>query len=286
MQYELGDATQARVFRDGMIAFRLGPAHPSYDVDFVAWLNANVRLMNAHLACLHAAMGFPPILRSAVVTAWTSLQVEFESGAFAAMTDASSGGTILALHDARRTFQSGVWDWRFERGGSLIAIPRAAVHRSFELLDRILLRPGRDAVLLRAEMLLRGKAALIDQDMSGALTNAWTAMEGILGDLLHRYLEREAERPVPGPGKFINRRRRDFLEGAEMTVRHVAEVLSLLDILPFPLYEATLKCAKARNNWLHAEMVPPMEIANLAITAGGELFEQAEGIPLHLLPTS
>jgi hypothetical protein len=86
LQYQLGDGAQARVFRDGMIAFRLGPAHPSYDVDFFAWLNATVRLMNAHLACLHAAMGFPPILRSAVVTAWTSQQVEFEYGAFAAMT--------------------------------------------------------------------------------------------------------------------------------------------------------------------------------------------------------
>lgn len=270
-----------------MFAFRLGPDQPAYDDDFQGWLNACVRLMNAHLACLHAAMGFPPILPSAVVTTWTSMQVDFESGSFAAMTDARTGGTVLALYDARRTFQVGVWDWRFERGGSLIAIPREELRRSFGLLEDLLARPSKDGVLLRAEMLLRAKVALIDEDPSGALTNAWTAIEGILGDLFCRYLNSEEGRPIPGgSGKFINRRRRDFLEGSQMTVRHVTEVLSLLDILSFPLYGAVLKCAKARNNWLHTETVPPVEIANLAIAACGELFEQAEGVPLHLVPAS
>lgn len=287
LSYELPEGIHAHAFRDGMIAFRLGPGHPRHEGDFFAWSNLSVRLMNAHLGCLHAALGYPPIFRSAVVTLWTATQIEFNSGAFLAMSDTSSGGTVLALHHARRTFESGAWDWRFERGGSLRAVPRDKLVRSFELLECLLKRPGNEAALLRAEMLLRSKSALMDQDPSGALTNAWTAIEGLLGDLLGRYLDQEADRPTPaGAGKFINRKRRDFFEGSEMTVRHVAEVLSLLDIVSFDVYQAILRCARARNNWLHTETLPAHEVAAQAITTCGQLFEQAEGIPLHLLPAA
>jgi hypothetical protein len=93
-------------------------------------------------------------------------------------------------------------------------------------------------------------------------------------------------RGAPYQWTVNNRSRREFLEGSEMTVRHVCEVLSLLDILPFPLYQAVLRCAKARNNWLHKETLPPMEVATLAVTACGELFEQAENLPLQVLPAS
>ena len=137
--------------------------------------------------------------------------------------------------------------------------------------------------------MVRARVALVDGDASGALTNAWTATEGMLGDLLKRHLDEQADRPVEGfpPGnapKFVNSNRRDFFESAEMTARNVVELLSLVDWLPFHLYRTARQCATARNKWLHAEEEPSTEVAVAALEAAGELFELLEGVPLRVLP--
>jgi hypothetical protein len=157
------------------------------------------------------------------------------------------------------------------------------VQRSFELLSDLLRRPNEHAVLLRAELLLRAKVALSDLDYVGALTNAWTASEGMLGDLLSTYLD-ENENREGIAAKFVNKGRRDFLVGsADVTVRHKMEVLSLLDRLPFPLYAGLRRCSKARNGWLHSETEPSGEVSILALRTAGELFELLEDIPLHVI---
>ncbi|MDX6721118.1 MAG: hypothetical protein QOJ63_3372 [Solirubrobacteraceae bacterium] len=237
------------------------------------------------------------------------MQVEFESGEFTAMADASSGGTVLALYGARtarvgpnpkavqaqydddeqrRGSPGEAWDWRFQRGGSLIAVGLDRVEQSMALLGELLDRPSTEVVLLRAEMLLRARVALMDGDSSGSLTNAWTAMEGLLGDLLCRVLDNSQDRDVMddsgAPAQFINSKRRKFFKSSAMTIRHVAELLSLLDVLPFHLYQATITCARARNDWLHTEKPPPAEIASLGIRTCGELFELLEEVPLQLQP--
>jgi len=140
--------------------------------------------------------------------------------------------------------------------------------------------------LLRAELLHRAKAAIMDQDRGGALTNAWMAIEGLLGDEFKRYLDDNEDRtgaidPSGNAVKFIDRKRRDFLEGAEMTARLTAEFLSLADRLPFHLYRATVRCGKARNDWLHAQKGVSHEDAHAALLAAGELFELVEGVPLR-----
>ena len=286
MEATLPHGIRARAFRDGMIAFVLGSAAPAYDDDFSAWLEAGVRLMNAHLACLSAAIGNPADSRCAVVTPWTAMQVKFETGSFTGMTDASTGGTMFALYDARRVGPVMEWDWRYDRARHLV-ITSEQMERSFELLHDLLGRTTRDEVLLRADLLLRAKAAHLDLDPSGALTNAWTAIEGMLGDLFGRYLDEHKDRPTgDAQTVFINSDRRKFLEGADITSRHLAEFLSLVDRLPFNLYRVVLQSAKARNAWLHSETAPSFEQARDAIDAAGELFELLEGVPLALVTRS
>ena len=48
---ELPDGVRCRVFRDGMLAYELAP-----DADLERRMSRGVRLMNAHLACLHAVL--------------------------------------------------------------------------------------------------------------------------------------------------------------------------------------------------------------------------------------
>ena len=115
----LPTGAQARVFRDGMIASVLGAAAPSYEEDFQQWLGTGLRVMNAHLACLHAALE-PFLFRSAVVTPWTTMQVRFKSGDLLGMTDASSGGTLIALYKARTATVMQADDWRFQRRSPVV----------------------------------------------------------------------------------------------------------------------------------------------------------------------
>jgi hypothetical protein len=288
VERDLSEGVRCRVFRDGEIAFVLGDREPSRDSDFQSWLYYGVRLMNAHLACLHAAA--PPVFTADVVTPWKIMQVEFESGALTSMNPLDDV-SVVSLNLARRPDSEptvGVVDWRYFRVSPIVTTDTA--ERSLDLFRALLERPGRGAVLLRAELLVRAKVAFVENDFSGALTNAWTAAEGMLGDLLRAYLDKHKDRPSGmdeqgNPLKFINADRRTWLEGADMTVRHTMEFLSLLDLLPFDLYRGARRSSTARNGWLHLERQPTYDDAENAIRLSGRLFELLEGIPLHVLGT-
>ncbi len=279
---ELPEGVRCRVFRDGMLAYEFGP-----EADFERWMSRGVRLMNAHLACLHAVLD--PMFKSSIVTLWNTMQVEFESGTFIAMNARGDGGAALALYFARRptsVFAADTADWRYSRVGQPIS--EASIQQSLALLDRLLDGPAREARLLRAELLVRAKVALADLDASGGLTNAWTAVEAMLGDLFRRYLDENADRPVGtdsagNPLKFIAGSRRSFLGGRDVTVRHTLEFLSLVDRLSFAHYREALRCSKARNEWLHTGKEPAADIAYAAIRLAGELFEILHDVPLHVL---
>jgi len=299
VEANLSDGVRARAFRDGMIAFALGPDGPGYETEFMAWELSLVRLMNAHLACLQSTVPEPGLIWSSVVTIWSSLQVKFPAGSVTGASTGSAGPAALELYNAR-TVLSGPHDWRLMRG-PLIAIPADAMEASFALLGDLLLRPCETGqtdlvtrpALFRAELLQRAKASLFNLDTTGALTNAWTASEGMLGDLMARYLDETENRPAGQDAdgndlKFMTLRRRNFFASGLWTIRHTMEFLSLVDRLSFPLYRDAHECSRARNDWMHYEKVPSNDVASMAIRVAGELFESLEGVPLrmHGKPTS
>lgn len=289
---ELTGGLRVRVFRDGMIAFSVGDATPRFDKGELpngeaihGWFERGVRLANAHLACLAAAIKEPLLAPSDVATLWSILQVDFGSGKFQAATEYTTGGTRVALWSARQG--GNLDDWRFFRGRPLVTTEQ--IERSFQLLDALLVRPDETTALLRAEMLFRATSALVHNDWTGALMSAWTATESLLGDLFSHYLVEQRKREngqdfMGNTHDFIERRREEWLKGTDVTVRHTMEFLSLLGVLPFQTYLAARHCSKARNNWVHKSEEPPPETAWLAVWTLGELFELAEGVPLQVTP--
>jgi hypothetical protein len=148
--------------------------------------------------------------------------------------------------------------------------------------------PTAPSALLRAEMLFRATSSLVERDWSGALVNAWTASEGLLGDRLARYLQENEHREIGldalgNKHDFIEKNRSKWLKGSDMTVRHTMELLSLLGLLPFELYLHLRECPTARNRWIHGEAEPSAESAHLTVSSLGELFELVEGVPLRVL---
>ncbi len=289
MEASLPSGVRSRVFRDGEIVFALGPDGPTYEGAFNEWMQTLVRLMNAHLWCLRASIPPPGLLSgSSVVTIWATLQVDFDTGRFFAASTGQHGPMALELNDARRAL-TGQVDWRLNRGSRIV--PTESVQRSFDLLSELLNLPHRPETsdllkrpaLFRAELLQRAAVAAFDQDFTGALTNAWTACEGMLGDLMRRCLDETITRDAGTDDNgnrlgFMKSDRRKFFEGGEWTIRHTMEFLSLVDRLPYQTYREARQCSKARNNWLHYETVPSEEIATNALKLAGDLFALVEGV--------
>jgi hypothetical protein len=289
---ELTGGISVRVFRDGMVAFSLGDATPRWDEGalptngtFHNWLEKGVRLANAHLACLAAVIKSPLMVPSNVATLWSILQVDFESGKFRGATEYTTGGTRVALWSARQG--GNLDDWRFFRGRPLVTTEQ--IEQSLQLLDSLLGRPDETTALLRAEMLFRATSALVHRDLTGALMNAWTASEALLGDLFSRYLQEQcgcesAQDFLGNTHDFMERGRKAWLTGTDVTVRHTMEFLSLLGVLPLRPYLAARHCSTARNNWVHKGKEPSPETAWLAVWTLGELLESVEGVSLQVTP--
>ena len=272
-----------------MVAFVLGDRAPSRSDDLDSWRYYGVRLMNAHLACLHTVAS--ALFTADVVTPWNIMQVVFDGGDLTEMNpldDLWTASLAMARNPNSRP-TAGILDWRYFRVAPILDTD--AAKQSFDLFAALLARPNRDAVLLRAELLVRAKVSFVENDFSGALTNAWTAAEGMLGDLLRAYLDENEDRASGKDEdgnllKFINGERRKWLEGAEMTVRHTMEFLSLLDVLPLGLYRDARRSSKTRNDWLHLQKQPTYDDAEIAIRLAGRLFELLEGVPLNVLGPS
>ena len=282
---ELPCGIRFRAFRDGMLVFDLAswsprpsPNAPGLSEDFeaeVEYQTAAVRLMNAHLACLQTATDWP--LKPTVLTPGRVMRVTFADGSFQGGGGADRTAGLELFFARSRVLDPTDWRLRFGQRG----ISKEAMGRSIELLGELLGRPHQDTVLLRTELLYRSVAAYGDHDHSAALVHAWTATEGLMAARLGAYLDEEADRPTDRPGKFINGNRKGFLTH-DLEARVTAEVLSLIDRIPFALYRGIRDSAKTRNDWLHSQKKVTSGDAENAIRTAEQLFELVEGVSLQM----
>lgn len=271
----LPPAIRFRAYRDGMLAFDLGswgdPVRLSdaSTENFEAVAEYQVRcarLMNAHLACIHTAgsAGAKPT----VLTPDRVMSVRWTDGRF------QSGGAAMAMSfELWRARGQGLssTDWRLV--GRHEVISTEAINDSIELLRALLERPEQGTVLLRAELIYRSAAAYSDHDASAALVHAWTAAEGLLGDLLANYLDSRDD---------LNHERKRYLKSSNVNARVTAEILSLAGRLPAALYEGIERARKRRNRWLHSQERVTSEDAERAIQTAQQLFELVEGVRLQM----
>lgn len=284
---DLPDGLRSRVHRDGLLAYDFGSSPDGSDA-FAAHA-ARVQIINAHLACLKASliseMYVAPATRESVIGMTTDEAWAFSGGIVAASGDI--GMMMMALSRARLEQPTG-GDWRLTRIGRTVA--EDEIERSYVLLRAILElgQPRRTEALLHAELLVRAQATLSVEDNAGALVYAWTAAEGMLRGMFSRWVDdcanaQDAGRDAQGDKRVFldTKRRKELVEGREMTAWHMTEILSLVGLLPFELYRAIRDCTSARNKWLHTRDLKALEKAPAAILAVQELFGLAEGIDLR-----
>jgi len=154
---------------------------------------------------------------------------------------------------------------------------------SFRILEKVLSIPE-DYVLTVTDMILRGHNALEVSDYSMCLTMAWSAIERLLNKLWDGYLDSNRERMINGAQlTFINAKRRRRLKSRDYSASVKSEILSLVDILPFTLFEKLTTARTARNDWLHGLRLVERADAMAACSTAVAMLKLAHDVELGWL---
>lgn len=281
LQVEIsGEPVEIRVYRDGLIEFDFTGLGPDEATDSQGNLTderaRRLRVMNAHFLCLYART-----TRFFHLQVLTSLDVLAQRGNTRADNTAWRGGRVWDLLRERHWSK---FPWGTYPTLRLGYIPQLEIEGSFTLFQELCERPNQDAVLWRMEMLLRSVEALNDEDYPGALVSAWTAVEAMLRILWERYLtDRATDHEGQGDKRqFLNSDRKGFLNGPQITSRHMAEILSLADRLAFGLYRDIVTNGTRRNNWLHTQKPIDRKQACDAIQTAQALHGFVDGVKLEI----
>lgn len=244
---------------------------------------AKAEVMNTYLVCLYTAI--LRVQRHSVdkMTIAPSDMIGMPSGIESkAMSFGDPKNLALALarypQQYPATFPPGV-DWRIEMRTFVIKKP--ALDQSFDLLQTILERSPETAIAL-ITLLNSACKAFEDHDYSFSMVVSWTLSEKLLQLLFESYLNANREKDVEGkPITFISTdRKKKLLDGRDFTVSVVIEILSLLDVLPFQLYNDLNRVRQARNSWIHNLRVVSRIEAQLGVSVAERLLREVTGIDL------
>jgi hypothetical protein len=225
--------------------------NPPFDEIARVQLN-RVEVVNAHLACLYSAISTLQNFCLEKMSAAPEDLIYKNSIDDSGMSFGNPIVMALALAPYPGTYPGGIprsFDWRLNF--RMLTIQRKTIETSFEHLDQIIAHPSGLALSLSA--LLTQAAVLYEShNYSLSLVISWTLCERLLfarwAEVLQDNRRREFNGQLPN---FITGKRMEKLTGRDFTASVVSETLSLLDRLPFELYENLERVRKARNSWVH-----------------------------------
>lgn len=289
----LPQSLRVRVFRDGMFVFDFSQWAPYLSEHFqlgnfeaLAELTLRrVGLMNAYLACLFTAlirtqsvatdpMALTPGARFSIAS-----YEDVEGGM--GLPNSLAGHIYLARFAA--TYSPALppnLDFRISIR-SVIEI--STVEESFRLMAELLGQPAQERALGLSELLVRSGAAYWDHDYSLCLITAWAITEALLQEQWDQYLDDNRQREIEGSQvAFISRKRKDQLTGRDITASLMAEVLSLVDRLPFALYGDLSEVRRARNSWIHSLSPVSSATAQTAMRVAEDMLRLVKDIDLEM----
>jgi len=238
-------------------------------------------LANAHVACLHTALARPgPSLNVTAIDPGTMLPVMrwdaplefhlapmFLAGTFDARDAATYGGR--PPHD----------DYRLQR--PVIAV--ATLDESFRMLSELLGSDSSDPLLALADLLTRSAAAFGRYDFSVSLILAWAMIETMITDLWERFIDQTGARAGDEDVPFMNaNRRRRLTDSPDLTASLVVEMLSLHEVINFPLYRRLSDVRRARNKYMHELRPVEYRLAASAMEVAEELLLAVHGLRFQM----
>ena len=290
----LSSGISVKVTRGGLFAFdfsnwppgRTFPENEEHDFDELAELVLRrTTLCNAHIACFHQSLSRRQnFCHDKMIVSPSDL-------IFLQSLDKGSigfGGNMLLAFLASSTYPS---TYPESMKGSRIygrnlLVQVETIDESFQLLETILSHAD-SQILALTELYLRSCKAYEDHNYSLSLITAWAITEQMLQIVWERHVEENREKSTEGsPYIFINAdRKKKLTESRDFTASVVSEILSLVELLPFSLYQDLCTARQARNDWIHKLKPVDRATAEASIRVAEKMLSLAEDIDFHLLLT-
>jgi hypothetical protein len=292
IEFDLPSGLKALVMRDGYISFDFTNANlyvsasssPADDFDQAAErLYQSVSVLNAHLACLYMALSERQhfALHKMVLTPREVITSQTGAGDWAVIDMRLSECLLFSFEYVKKSYHEIVMDWRFS--SRVFTVSLETLEYSFELLNQILAHP--DGRLLQlVELYLRSLNAYEDHNFHSCLITAWAIIEVLIQEQWNTYLGSNREKIIDGNKQtFINKKRMDILESKDYTASIIIETLSLLNEIPFDLYQQLTIIRKARNDWIHSLKAVSRGQAETSLLSVEKLFFSMKSLKLHAI---
>lgn len=270
---------------------RAPPENLSVDFDATASIVLKrTSLMNTHLACLHTSISRPDtdnrrfVLDKMVVSPSDVIGFnEFSTYTLGVVGDPR----VYWLMETRypSTYRKDYYNTMDTRLKGRRVVDSEKVAESVSLLNEILSNPDQNAMFL-VELCLRSCKACEDHNYAFSLVTAWAVVENLLQRLWSRYVDDQRGRQVEEDAEvFLNSARREKLtDGRDFTASVISEILSLVDLIPFDLYQVLSKVRKTRNDWMH-ELRPVTRLdANDAVELAQRMLNFVDKLDIAILP--
>lgn len=284
------------VQRQGMFTFDFSGWASAYDganafaplTPFGHYSRLRADVVNAYLACLYTAgETLQPAQSPHPLSAWAKMWVTAQDLILSRSHKTNEitfpntrNLPLLRAHWRQEYSGPARQDWRHM--GRIRVIEEQTLEASLSALSQILNSPTADLDSLVA--LYQQACVTYESESYGpAAVLAWAIVEQMLNRLWRQYLDANRNRVINNEEtEFINSKRRDDrLQSREYTASVIAETLSLVDELPFSLYNMTLRARKARNSWMHGLSPVSSESASQAIETAEAMIELVTQVKLH-----
>jgi hypothetical protein len=158
-------------------------------------------------------------------------------------------------------------------------IGKEALSEAARLLDQVMKDPD---LIVFVDLIYKARDAYRRSDFPSSCVQAWGVCESILRLLWRRYLS-----GVPaesnGSKMRVSKTRMQQLAGKHgLNAATTTQILELLELLPFDLYERCNRSREIRNGWIHSLQSPTDENASAGVQLAQDMVDLAYQIPLQV----
>jgi hypothetical protein len=275
-----------RICRDGRVLVRVARLEKSLELADVTPIADTVRRWGEYLDFLNA---FYLLLDSATIEVdhlcYFNLHEVTNRDAFrVTYEDGKSTGENIAIESIASVFQMGRYSGSYspnvpiEYDSRILmrhAVSRDALAHASNLFLQVVARPGTEKQLASfAKSLAEYKVG----NYETSIVLAWFITEAAINSLWGSHLDAQNSN-LEGGRRRINRERKDFLTGRDLSTSIVSNMLELAGVLDHALFEEVDAVRGYRNKIVHSHrFVPSASEAQLAMKTAQAMIERQWGI--------
>jgi hypothetical protein len=260
LRADLGSGISIKVDRDGLFLFDFSNWNPAKSPkgkisadEITELILKRIMVLNTFLACLYTALNHHKektfFIEKMIVSPANIIKASsFNNGDLQLNSREAaelSGASCCSDYDPSKPIFA---DWRLNR---ILLIKDEELEEAISLFDSIV---GDETtnLLQICELYIFSCKFFEDYNYNLSLLTSWAITENLLQQLWQRYIQVNRNREVKGEmAVFINKDRKEKLQGRDYSASTVSEILSLANEIPHDIYQDMSRIRQIRNDWIH-----------------------------------